>query len=211
MRPVLLGIVVGIGVLSLTTGCRKLGSSAEAAKNAATAPAELAGDKAADAAPPKAEEQDEDKALHLKPEEVAKLGVSSEPVKAMTHASEASGFGVVVAHETIAQSLADLRTAAAVARQSQAAFERSMRLAGTPGAMPVDSVETAERQATVDKAALDLVRQRLSSAYGQRAPWNGKDGSPLLTSAIAFLMSAETAPRSRPSMFVAMSRTRCTV
>ena len=167
MRTILLGLVVGICIMSVTSGCHNSGSDA-----AKSAPDSAVKDETPGA----------DEGLHLKPEEVTKLGVSSEPAKSVTHAPEALGFGVVIGHETIAQSLADLRTAAAVARQSQSALARVQRLSGTPGAMPLDTVETAERQATVDAAALDLARQRLSSVFGQQAPWNGKDNSLTLTS-----------------------------
>jgi hypothetical protein len=122
----------------------------------------------------------EHEGLHLNPQEVSKLGVMTQELKAATHSPEAEGFGVVVAHEAISQALADLRTADAVARQSQAALARGQRLSGTPGAMPLEMIETAQRQALVDKAALDLARQRLSSTFGQQAPWHGKDDGPLL-------------------------------
>jgi hypothetical protein len=85
-----------------------------------------------------------------------------------------------MAHETIAQAVAELRTAQAAARQSRSAFERSKRLNGTPGAMPADTQETAERQAIADQAALALARQRLSSTFGQNPPWKTREDSPEL-------------------------------
>ncbi len=107
----------------------------------------------------------------LKPEEVEKLGIQTTPAQQVTNAPEASGFAVVLAHETIAQALAELRTAAAAARQSQAALGRVKRLAGTPGAMPAETVEGAEEKAAADQATLDLARQRLSSTFGQNPRW----------------------------------------
>src|SRR2546421_381758 len=75
---------------------------------------------------------------------------------------------------------AALRTAAAAAHQTHSALERSKRLAGTPGAMPADTQETAERQAVADQAALELARQRLSSSFGQDPPWKNAQSSPEL-------------------------------
>jgi hypothetical protein len=37
--------------------------------------------------------------------------------------------------------------------------------------MPIETQEAAERQATVDHAALILARQHLSATYGRSAPW----------------------------------------
>ncbi|MFL6601546.1 MAG: hypothetical protein ACJ8R9_09450 [Steroidobacteraceae bacterium] len=89
---------------------------------------------------------------------------------------------------SIATAVAELRTAVSAARQSRSAFERSKRLVGTPGAMPADIHETAERQAMADQAALALSRQRLSSTFGQNPPWKTRETSPELLS----LASGET-------------------
>ena len=94
----------------------------------------------------------------LKPEEIEKMGIVTTEARAITSEPEVAGFGVVLAHETIATAVAELRTAIAAERQSHSAFERSHRLAGTPGAMPADTQETAERQAAADRAALELTR-----------------------------------------------------
>jgi hypothetical protein len=118
--------------------------------------------------------------VSLKPEEIDKMGIVTTAAPAITSEPEAAGFGVVAAHETIATAVAELRTAIAAARQSRSAFERSKRLAGTPGAMPADTQETAERQAAADQAALELARQRLSSTFGQSPPWKNSDNSPEL-------------------------------
>jgi hypothetical protein len=48
--------------------------------------------------------------------------------------------------------------------------------------MPVEAQEAAERQATVDHAALVLVQQRLSATYGRNAPWKDDYRSPQLAS-----------------------------
>jgi hypothetical protein len=117
----------------------------------------------------------------LKPEEIEKMGIVTTEARAITSEPEATGFGVVTPHETIAQAVAELRTAVAAARQSSSALERSKRLAGTPGAMPADTQETAERQAASDRAALELAKQRLSSTFGQSPPWKNAENSPELS------------------------------
>ena len=118
--------------------------------------------------------------VSLKPEEVEKMGLVTAQAEELTHEPEASGFGVVLAHDTVAQAVADLRTANAAVRQSRAAFERSRRLVGTPGAMPADTQEMAEKQAAVDRAALELTRQRLTTAFGQNPPWKWEETNPQL-------------------------------
>lgn len=152
-------------------GCRQ-GPSVSAA------PAADQKDKAAPAA----------EGVTLKPEEVEKAGIATVPAAATTHAPETTGYAVVSTREAIAQALADLTTAAAAERQSRSVLARSHGLAGTPGAMPVEAQEAAERQATVDHAALVLVEQRLSAAYGRNAPWKDNYRSPQLAS----LASGET-------------------
>ncbi|HEV2229789.1 MAG TPA: hypothetical protein VGR86_12625, partial [Steroidobacteraceae bacterium] len=88
----------------------------------------------------------------LKPEEIAKAGIATAPAARATHAPESTGYALVIAREAIAQGVAELKSAAAVEHQSQAALARGRSLAGTPGAVAVESQESAERQAAVDHA-----------------------------------------------------------
>ena len=153
-----------IGVLALAlSGCNKGAPATEHA--AAEKPAAAA---------------EEEEGVTLKPEEVGKLGIATTAAQAITSSPEVPGFAVVLAHEIVAAPVAELHTAVAAARQSRSALERSRRLAGTPGAMPADTQETAERQAVADEAALELVRQRLSSTFGQNPPWKDPQDSPVL-------------------------------
>jgi len=140
------------------------------APSAAQAPAEGANDNAAAEAP----------GVTLKPDEVDRMGIKITPVVATQQAPESTGFAFVLTREAIAQSIADLNTAAAVERQSRAALARARSLAGTPGAPSVEAQEAAERQATVDQAALVLAERRLSATYGRNAPWKGNYSSPEL-------------------------------
>ncbi len=108
------------------------------------------------------------------------MGIVTAEAKAIMHAPETTGFGVVLAHESIAAAVAELDTAAATERQSRAALDRAQRLAGTAGAMPAETLETAQRQAAVDQAALELSRRKLSSTFGQNSPWSSQSNSPQL-------------------------------
>ena len=118
--------------------------------------------------------------LTLKPEEIAKAGIVTTPAVATRHAPESTGYALVIAREAIAQAVAELTSAAAIERQSRAAVARGRSLAGTPGAVALESQEAAERQAAVDHAALVLAEQRLSATYGSGAPWKDNYSSPLL-------------------------------
>jgi len=146
-------------------GCRQ-------GTHATEAPAADQKDKAAPAA----------EGVTLKPEELEKSGIVTVAAAATTHAPETSGYAVVMTREAIAQAVADLTTAAAAERQSRSVLARGRNLAGTPGAMPVEAQEAAERQATVDHAALVLVEQRLSAIYGRNAPWKDNYRGPQLAS-----------------------------
>jgi hypothetical protein len=118
----------------------------------------------------------------LKSEEIEKAGIRTTTLTASSHAPESTGYAVVITRETIAQAVADLTSAAAVERQSRSALTRARSLAGTPGAMPIEAQEAAERQAAVDHAAFVLAQRRLSAAYGQSSPWKDHYSSPLLAS-----------------------------
>lgn len=118
--------------------------------------------------------------VSLTPEEIDKMGIVTTAAASVTHTPEAAGYGTVIAHETIAQAVAELETAAAVERQSRAALDRGRRLAGTPGAMPLETQEGAERQAVVDQAVLQLAQRRLSSTFGLNPPWANHYASPEL-------------------------------
>lgn len=139
-----------------------------------------AGHEADNAKPRTAGREDSAEGVSLTPEEVRSMGIVVVAALRTNHAPETPGFGEVSGHEAIAQAVAEFVTAAATERQSRAALSRTQRLAGTPGAMPADAQESAERQATVDQAALLLVRQRLTASFGQDPPWRDDAGSPVL-------------------------------
>jgi hypothetical protein len=115
--------------------------------------------------------------VSLEPEEVQAMGITTAEAQPIQSAPEIQGFGVVLAHEAIATAVAEVRTAVAAERQSRAALERTQRLAGTPGAMPAEIQESAQRQAVADQAALELARQKLTSSFGQNPPWEHSGSS----------------------------------
>jgi hypothetical protein len=165
----IVGTAMCCAALLLSSACHK-----EPAKADADTPA-------ADAKGKAAAGEDSAEGVALKPDEIVKMGIAATAVAATMHAPETIGFGTVMPHEALAQAVAEVTTAVAVERQSRSTFARGQRLAGTPGAMPVDTQEAAERQATVDQAALELAKRRLSSTFGQDPPWKNQDGSPELT------------------------------
>ncbi len=120
----------------------------------------------------------------LTPQQIEKIGLQTEAIKALDHAEETAGYGTVIAHEAIATGVAELATAEATAKQSNSALARTKRLSGTPGAMSADVEEGAAEKAAVDSAALTLAKQRLSSTYGQNPPW-GKGGNQALLQGMA--------------------------
>jgi len=165
--PVVLSIVAAVVLALPLAGCRQSPSPAEAS----------AGDaKDTEKAAPEAE------GVTLKSEEIEKAGIKTTAVIASSHAPESQGYALVITRETIAQVVADLTSAAAVERQSRSALLRARSLAGTPGAVPIEAQEAAERQAAVDHAAFVLGERRLSATYGQDAPWKENYESPLLAS-----------------------------
>lgn len=120
-------------------------------------------------------EAKDDGTVTLEPELLKRLGITTAPAQAVTYRPAAEGFGVVLAHDSIAQIAADLETAAAAARQSQAALERMKRLQGGPGAVGADVLETAAKQAAADQAALTLARRKLTATFGLKFPGQGAD------------------------------------
>ena len=133
-----------------------------------------------DAADGKAAADKEPAGVTLTNEQIEKIGLVMEETKATSQTDEIAGYGSVIPHESIAQAVADLATAEATDKQSRSALARTQRLAGTAGALSSDVEETNVRQAAVDAAALNLVRQRLSATLGQKAPWSGGGSQSLL-------------------------------
>jgi hypothetical protein len=118
--------------------------------------------------------------VSLTAEEVAKLGIATTAAAAVRYVPSRQGFAVVQGHDAIAQAVADVATARAEERQSQAALARIARLAGTAGAASTEAHESAARQAAVDAAALRLAEAKASVILGLKPPWSGHDDDPVL-------------------------------
>jgi len=116
--------------------------------------------------------------VSLTPEQIEKLGLTSQPAQALDYRVESAGYGVVLDHQAIAQAVADLRVAQATAQFSQASLERARKLHGTPGAESADIEQTAEQKAAVDSATLMLTTEKLSSIWGMKPPWKGNFHDP---------------------------------
>jgi hypothetical protein len=123
----------------------------------------------AEAAAPESADSGKESALTLTAEQRESLGIESQPAAATQYASETEGFGVVMAHDAIAQATAEVAAAAAASRQSSAALARIQGLSSTAGAFPAENLETAQRQSASDTAALQLAQRKLSSVLGNRA------------------------------------------
>jgi len=116
----------------------------------------------------------------LSADEIARLGIDTSPAQAAQYSKQTSGYAVVLAHDLIAQAVADVAMADAALQQSRAALARVKGLAGTPGAFSAETLEAAQRQAAADTAALTLAQRKLSATYGQGQPWRGRDGGAVL-------------------------------
>jgi hypothetical protein len=149
--------VLGCGLQGLAA-CHRSAPAADAKAPAAAAPGE---------------------GVTLRAEQAAKAGIATTPASAADSAPETTGYGLVVPHETVAVAVAELTTAQAAAAQSRAAAARAQRLAGTPGALSADTVESATRQVAADTAALALAQHRLSAVIGGGLPANLDSGPAL--------------------------------
>jgi hypothetical protein len=176
--------------LAFLGACSKQQPAADAAKAAPEEKSAAADKKGAagnekGAAGEKEEKKDEKEEagageVKLTPEEVEKLGIATTAAASVKYVPAKQGFGVVLGHDAIAQAVADVATAQAGLRLSQAALARIARLDGTAGAQSAEAHESAARQAAVDAAALRLAESKLSAMFGQRPPWAGHDDSKLL-------------------------------
>jgi len=181
VRQLTLSFLLG---LTLLPGCGKQQPASDAAKaapeekSAAADKKGAAGDEKKDAAGDK--EEGGAGEVKLTPEEVEKLGIATTAAASVKYVPAKQGFGVVLGHDAIAQAVADVATAQAGLRLSQAALARIARLDGTAGAQSAEAHESAARQAAVDAAALRLAESKLSAMFGQRPPWAGHDDSKLL-------------------------------
>jgi hypothetical protein len=184
-------IVVLVVAVGLVTGC---GASSPANGGRQSAPASKADEpddtKAtdtgeADKGRAEGESSDGPRPVVLTVEERRKLGITTTPAQAITFNDSSMAFGVVLAHETIAQAVADLETAASAAHLSEIALTRGQKLAAGPGALGSDTLETLQKQKSADQAALSLARRKLTAVVGVKFPWQGANDDTGVLDALA--------------------------
>jgi hypothetical protein len=112
-----------------------------------------------------------DGGIGLDVDSLARLGVLTAPLDAAEFDERVEGQGIVLEPQPIVQLLADRDAAEAAARQSRAASERAASLFGSDRAVSQEVLDSAERQAATDAAALGVARANAIAAYGAAAPW----------------------------------------
>ena len=130
----------------------------------------------------KKDDADATPGIGLTAEQAKSAGIATVAAKAADYRNGVTGYGVVVALDTIAQADADTLTASAAAAQSAAAAARARSLAtGDEAAVSKEVVEAADSKAAADQAALALARRKADAAFGIHAPWqNGAERATIM-------------------------------
>jgi hypothetical protein len=166
-------LLATLGAILAMTACSK--PAADSAKPAAATPAAKA-DPGVDAG--EADKDAAEKRVKLSADDAAKMGIVTAKATATQFTPETEGYAVIVAHDAVAQAVADAGTAEAMSKQSQAVLARMQHLAGTAGAETAEARESAQRQASADEIAVVLAQRKLSSLLGVHAPWaQGNDAA----------------------------------
>lgn len=176
---------VGCAVLAMLVGCSRTGHTAEDGQPRNAGGATAAKDDSA-----KDKDDHEDKGgdkdtVVLAPETSKRLGIITAQAQAVTFTPSAEGFGVVLGHDSIAQLAADIETARAAIKQSQAALMRARQLANGPGALGADAVENATKQTSADQASLTLAQRKLTATLGLKFPRHGADTDETMLTSLA--------------------------
>jgi hypothetical protein len=179
LRAALGTAAAGCAVLALLVGCSRAGQAAEDGHGSEAGTAVAASN-----------DHDDDKGgdkdtVVLSPEMARRLGISTTQAQAVTFTPGAEGFGAVLGHDSIAQIAADIETARAAMKQSQAALERARQLANGPGALGVDAVENATKQTAADQASLTLAQRKLTATLGLKFPRHGAETDDAVLTALA--------------------------
>jgi hypothetical protein len=179
-RPASFTLLAALAGLLGLTGCSKTASEsatlAPVAAKTGAAPADKstedkAGADEADADKDAGDKNTADRQVKLSAGDAAKMGIVTAKATATQFTPETEGYAVVVSHDALAQAVADVGTAEAMSKQSQAALARMQHLAGTAGAETAEAHEAAQRQASADEIAVALAQRKLSSLLGQHSPW----------------------------------------
>jgi hypothetical protein len=178
-------IVALLLAAALIAGCGSADPGDTGSKGADPAAAKPAAAGEADKTAAAGEPSEEPKPVVLTAEERQNLGITTAPAQPITFNDSSSAFGVVLSHESIAQAVADLETAAGAAHLSEIALTRAQKLAAGPGALGVDTLETLQKQKSTDQAALALARRKITAVVGVRFPWQGAKGDSAVLDALA--------------------------
>ena len=117
-------------------------------------------------------DQDTSPGVHLDADDIKGMGLVVTPAAAVTYLPGASGYGVVVGLDSVAQADSDLVTAEATAAQSAAAAARARQLStGDEAAVSREQLDLAEAKAASDQATLALARRKADAAFGLNPPW----------------------------------------
>ena len=100
-----------------------------------------------------------------------RIGITTLAVQAVQHRAEVQGLGQVMGLEALAQTDAELTSAEAASRASQAALERARGLYNADTSVSRQALEAAERQASTDSVQLELARRKAIASWGRGAPW----------------------------------------
>lgn len=138
--------------------------------------------KSAPEADKKEEAKDEGPGITLSEEQSEGLGLVTAKLAASSYRGAITGYGMVMAFDTIAQSDADLASADAAAAQSRAAAARARDLStGEDAAVSRETYEAAAAKSATDEVAVLLARRKADTAFGTGAPWrNGAQRAAIL-------------------------------
>jgi hypothetical protein len=109
--------------------------------------------------------------VSLDAEDRDRIGLAVALLEAGMYQERIEGQAVVLDAQLAVELMANWTAAEAAARQSRAARNRAAALFDADAAGSREALESAERQAATDSAALEIARAKATIAYGNTAPW----------------------------------------
>ncbi|HTQ99895.1 MAG TPA: hypothetical protein VMH83_07890 [Candidatus Acidoferrum sp.] len=129
--------------------------------------------------------------IELTAEQSQALGLVTVKLQAISHRDQVTGYGQVLAVDTIVQDDAVIVAAEATAAQSVLAAARAKELySGDEPAISREVWELAVTKSSVDQAALVLARRKAAVAFGLNAPWRSSNEQ--RTAVLAKLLAGTT-------------------
>lgn len=173
-----------LGAVAIAMAVLALGCSGGAEK---AQPQAAGADKGAGKGAEKGADKDADK-LTLDAPTQARIGIATAAAKAVQYRAEVQGLGQVMGIDALAQTDAELTSAEAAARASEAARARALGLFDADTSVSRQALETAQHQATTDASQLVLARRKSIAVWGHDAPL----GNPQRRAALLAKISAGT-------------------